>query len=93
MFVNAPLRNLDTKELKPLRAEFKFFRRYVDRRRNAVSFMKCQLIKNDGEICVECRKSPPKDCPAFQFEKSIGGLMFDPQPSDDLKGHFKTILK
>ena len=93
MFVNAPLRNLDTKELKPLRAEFKFFRRYVDRRRNAVSFMKCQLIKNDGEICVECRKSPPKDCPAFQFEKSIGGLMFDPQPSDDLKGHFKTYLE
>ena len=93
MFVNAPLRNLDTKELKPLRTEFKFFCRYVDRRRNAVSFMKCQLIKNDGEICVECRKSPPKDCPAFQFEKSIGGLMFDPQPSDDLKGHFKTYLE
>ena len=65
MFVNAPLRNLDTNELKPLRAEFKFFRRYVDRRRNAVSFMKCQLIKNDGEICVECRKSPPKDCPPY----------------------------
>ena len=58
-----------------------------------MSFMKCQLIKNDGEICVECRKSPPKDCPAFQFEKSIGGLMFDPQPSDDLKGHFKTYLE
>ena len=48
--------------------------------------MKCQLIKNDSEICDECRKSPPKDFPAFQSEKSIGGLMFDPQSSDDLKG-------
>ena len=67
MFVNASLRDLDTKELKPLREEFKFFCRHVDRRRNAVSFMKCQLIKNDSKICDECRKSPLKDCPAFQF--------------------------
>ena len=47
MFVNAPLRDLDTKELKSLREEFKFFCRHVDRRKNAVPFMKCQLIKND----------------------------------------------
>ena len=55
--------------------------------------MRCQLIKNDSEICDECRKSTPKDCLAFQFEKSIGGLMVDPQPSDDPKGHFKTYLE
>ena len=71
MFVNAPLRDLDTKELQPLREEFKFFSRHVDRRRNALSFMKSQLIKNNSEICDDCRKSPPKDCPAFKFEKSI----------------------
>ena len=93
IFVNAPLRDLDRKELKPLRKEFKVFCRHVDRRRNALSFMKCQLIKNDSEICDECRKSPPKDFPAFQFEKSIGGLMFDPQSSDDLKGQFKAYLE
>ena len=36
IFVNAPLRDLDRKELKPLRKEFKFFCRHVDRRRNAL---------------------------------------------------------
>ena len=41
MFAHAPLRDLDTKELKPLGEEFKFFCRHVDRRRNALSFMKC----------------------------------------------------
>ena len=42
MLVNAPLRDLDTKELKPLREEFKLFCRHVDQRRNAMSFMKCR---------------------------------------------------
>ena len=55
--------------------------------------MKCQLIKNDSQIYDECRKSPPNGCPAFQFGKSTGGLIVDPQPSDDLKSHFKTYLE
>ena len=35
MFTNTPLRDVDTKELKPLREELKFFCRPVDRRRDA----------------------------------------------------------
>jgi len=90
-FINAPLRDLDTKEMEPYRKEFIFFCKHIDRRRNAVSFMKCQLFKND--ICNFCRENPPKECPAFEFEKSMGGLMFDPVPSDDHEGHFKTYLQ
>ena len=36
MFVNAPLRGSDTKELKPLWEEFKFFCRHFDQRRNTL---------------------------------------------------------
>ena len=65
MFVNAPLRNLDTKELSLYGQSSNSFVDMSTGEEMQCHFMKCQLIKNDGEICVECRKSPPKDCPPY----------------------------
>ena len=94
-FVYAALRDLDGGdiELQALRKEFKFLCRHADRRNNALAFLKCQLFKPSGQECHHCTSNPPSPCSAYDYEKSIGGFMFDPVPSEEHDGHFKTYLE
>ena len=94
-FVYAALRDLDGGdiELQALRKEFKFLCRHADRRNNALAFLKCQLFKPSGQECHHCTSNPPSPCSAYDYEKSIGGFMFDPVPSEEHECHFKTYLE
>ena len=50
-FVNATVKDLESNE-KPfalLKKEFKFYCRHIDRRRNFLSVMKCQLFEKDSQ--------------------------------------------
>ena len=79
-------------DLLPLVREFQFLCLHADRRRNSISFVKCQLFR-PGRECNWCLSHPPVDCPAYQFEKSIGGFCFDPMPSEDHPNHYMTYLE
>ena len=65
-------------ELKQIRGEFAFLCRHADRRANCFTLLKCQLFKPDGMECDWCKENPPKECPALDFEKHLGGFFFDP---------------
>ena len=82
----------EDQELQPLVREFKFLCHHADRRRNSISFLKCQLIR-PGKECDWCLSHPPLDCPAYRFEKGVGGFSFDPMPSEDHPDHFMTYLE
>ena len=50
-FVNATVKDLESNE-KPfalLKREFKFYCRHIDRRRNFLSVIKCQLFEKDSQ--------------------------------------------
>ena len=73
-FTNAPLRDLKTiPHLMKMKQEFSFFADHIDRWHNEISFLKCQLFKNN-DICQQCTENPPKTCEAFQYESSLGGF-------------------
>ena len=75
--------------LMKLAKEFKFLCFHADPRSNYVAFLKCQLLR-PGIECEWCRLHPPKECKAYDYEKKINGLWFDPMPSLDHPGIFMT---
>jgi len=93
-FVYAPLKMLESDdEIKAIRKEFSFFAKHADRRVNEISFIKCQLFKKEGQECEFCSQNPPVKLEAFEFEKRIGGFLFDLKPSENHPGHFLTYLE
>ena len=92
-FTNASLRDPKTiPHLMKLKQEFSFSADHIDRRHNEISFLKCQLFKNNN-ICQQCTENPPKTCEAFQYESSFGGVLPDSVKSEKYPGHYKTYLE
>ena len=92
-FTNASLRDPKTiPHLMKLKQEFSFSADHIDRRHNEISFLKCQLFKNNN-ICQQCTENPPKACEAFQYESSFGGVLPDSVKSEKYPGHYKTYLE
>ena len=93
MYASKRVLDQENKQLRNLRKEFVFFCRHSDRRSNCFSLMKCQLFKAKGKECDWCRRNPPKDCAALEFEKEIGGFFYDPIPSEKHADHFSTYFE
>ena len=49
-----------------IKQEFSSLADHVNRHHNEISFLKCQLFKNN-DYCQHCTENPPKDCDAFHF--------------------------
>ena len=82
----------EEEELSILAQEFQFLVFHADRRSSFLAFIKCQLLR-PGSECEWCKANPPKVCEALKFEQKLNGLWFDPMPSPDHPGHFKTYLE
>ena len=65
---------------------------HTDRRGNEITLMKCQLFKEQNDVCGYCAKNPPDNTAAFRNESKLGGFLYDPLPSTIYEGHYKTYL-
>ena len=91
--VYATLKSQEEDEvLMKLAKEFKFLCFHAEQRSNYVAFLKCQLLR-PGNECEWCRLHPPKECKAYNYEKKINGLWFNPMPLPDHPGHFMNYLE
>ena len=75
-----------------MKQEFSFFADHVDRRQNQISFLKCQLFKNN-DYCQPYTEKLPKTFEDFQYESSLGGFLSDPVKSEKYPGHYKTYVE
>ena len=82
----------ENKVLMKLAKEFKILCFQADQQSNYVVFLKCQLLRPDIK-CEWCRLHPPKECKAYDYEKKINGLWFDPMSLPDHPGYFVTDLE
>ena len=91
--INASLRDLKTIPYSmKMKQEFSFFADHVDRRQNQISFLKCQLFKNN-DYCQPYTEKLPKTFEDFQYESSLGGFLSDPVKSEKYPGHYKTYVE
>ena len=72
--------------------EFSFFVDHVDRRHNEISFLKCQLFKNN-DYCQHFTENLPNPCEAFQYGSSLSGFLPDPVKLEKYPGHYRTYLE
>lgn len=92
-FTNAPFKDVKTiPHLMKTKLEFSFFVDHVDRRHNEISFLKCQLFKNN-DYCQHFTENLPNPCKAFQYGSSSSGFLPDPVKLEKYPGHYRTYLE
>ena len=76
-----------------LRKDFKFYAKHAKRQENEFVILKCQFFKPTGMECDFCRENPPIALNTLKFIKEVGGRLFQPEPSNTNKDHYKTFLE
>ena len=84
--LKGPLRNI-AKQPTHLK-ELKFMMKHLDRRKNELTFRKC-----DDPLCLHCVSKPVRATAALGFLQGRKFCMFEPQKSKKHPGHYSTFLE